>query len=187
MDADQNKIANGFNFVQLSDIIMLIRRYPTYNFADGTFKKDGHALAGYIQDRGVSVEHDPRSGYTSISFYKFDARGWQKLANISADLSGARNIHEVFDCLLRSNIKNGRGDIVSGTDLVNLASVVKEQSGTEADFLYMKPKVFANAKEEEKREKPRERFERAAFEIIPPLESESFRNMEKLERSSFRM
>ena len=98
-----------------------------------------------------------------------------------------KNIQEVFDCLLfKSNIKNGRGDIVSGTDLVNLASVVREQSVSEADFLSIKRKIFANAKEPE-REKPRERLERAAFEIIPPLESESFRNLEKPERSSFRM
>ena len=187
MTDDQHKIANGFNFVQLSDLIMLIRRYPTHNFADGTIKKDGQALAGYTQDRGFAVEHDPVSGYTSISFYKFDARGWQRLANISTDMSRAHNIQEVFDCLLfKSNIKNGRGDIVSGTDLVNLASVVREQSVSEADFLSIKRKIFANAKEPE-REKPRERLERAAFEIIPPLESESFRNLEKPERSSFRM
>ena len=147
-----NIISEGFNLVSLSDMVMLIKHYPNFSYADGPVKKDGHAVAGYVEDRGVAIEHDPVSGYTSTSFYKF--------------------------------MDNSNLNKVSGVDLINLANSVKAQSVTVADLRDIKSKVFDNAPQEEIRQA---RNEGESFEVTPSLESESFRNMDNPERSSFRM
>ena len=183
-----NMISEGFNLVSLSDMVMLIKHYPNFIYADGPVKKDGHAVAGYVEDRGVAIEHDPVSGYTSTSFYKFMDNEWKTIATIYTDMSGARDINEVFDAFVnRSSFRDSNLNKVSGVDLINLANSVKAQSVTVEDLKDIKSKVFDNAPQEEAKQTPRERMERESFEVTPSLESESFRNLDKPERSSFRM
>ena len=110
---------------------------------------------------------------------------WKTIATIYTDMSGARDINEVFDAFVnRSSFRDSNLNKVSGVDLINLANSVKAQSVTVADLRDIKSKVFDNAPQEEIRQA---RNEGESFEVTPSLESESFRNMDNPERSSFRM
>ena len=182
--ADISRIAEGLNYVSLSDMVMLIKNNQNYNYSEGPFRKDGNSVAGYVGDRGMAMEHDPVTGKTATSFYKLVANEWKPIATIFTDTALAKDINQVYDAFLnKSDVFEGNSKKVEGAELVALADKVLVEGVTTRELQDIKEAIFKNIKEQV----PRERMEKESFEVMAPLESEAFKEAYNTERSSFRM
>ncbi len=177
-------ISDGFNYISLSDMVMLIKHNPEYNFDCGSAKKEGNTVTGYVGDRGIAVEHDPNTGRTATAYYKNSDGEWKKQATIYSDMGGASDINQVYEGFLnRSEVYDGNFSRVSDpSEIQSLAQTVHNEGITEEDLRTIKSSVFSGALKQKETPKPA-----SNYVFAPSLENEALGVTEGIEKSSFKM